>query len=234
MFPLTLYKKLLSHYGPQLWWPVTEKKALKPTYKKRPKLSQNQKLEICLGAILTQNTDWKNVIKAFENLNKAKMLSSPKIAKTSLPKLARLIRPSGYYNQKAKKVKLFCQHLEKNYNGKLDKMLSKPLPKLREELLSLYGIGNETADDILLYAAQKPSFVVDAYTTRFVERFFTPKEFGYVEVKSFFESQLPKDTELFSEFHALLVEHGKRFCKKKPECGECFLKASCLHSNKCQ
>jgi len=227
MKPITLYKKFLSHYGEQLWWPVTEANALKPTYRARPGLSERQKLEICLGAILTQSTDWKNVMKALENLNRAKMLSSPKMAKASLPKIAALIRPSGYYNQKAKKVRAFCSHLEKNYNGKLRGLLSKPLEELRKELLSLHGIGPETADDIILYAAQKPSFVADAYTTRFTSRFFALKETDYVDVKGFFESRLPGDAALFSELHALFVEHGKRFCRKKPDCGGCFLKKGC-------
>jgi len=227
MKPSQLYKTLLSHYGLQLWWPVTEKGDAKPTYKNRSALSENQKLEICLGAILTQNTDWGNAMRALENLNKAKMLNCSSIAKARLQKIASLVRPSGYFNQKAKRLKLFCQHIEKNYSGNINKLLSKPLEELRAELLSLHGIGPETADDILLYAAGLPSFVVDAYTLRFTGRFYSKKGINYVEAKQFFESQLPSNAALFSEFHALLVEHGKQYCRKRPNCGECFLAGNC-------
>jgi len=229
---VTAYKKLLSHYGEQLWWPVTEEGDIKPTYKKRKRLTEKQKFEICLGAILTQNTDWKNVMKALENLSRAKMLSCPKIANARQEKIARLIRPSGYFNMKAKKVKAFSKHLKKNYDSRINALLNKPIAELREELLSLHGIGQETADDIILYAANKPSFVVDAYTTRFSQRFFKLPNTDYVEVRRFFESSLPKDVQLFNEFHALLVEHGKRFCRKKPLCNECFLKRDCKAGSK--
>ncbi len=228
MKPFSLYKKLLSFYGPQLWWPVTDSGETKPTYKKRSKLSERQKLEVCLGALLTQNTDWKNALKALENLTKAGMLDCKKISNAQQEKIAELIRPSGYYNQKAKKLKEFCSYVEKNYSGRLNKLLAKPLQEMRQELLSLHGIGNETADDILLYAAQKPSFVIDAYTLRFLGRFFGKTNPNYVEAKAFFESMLPADVRLFSEFHALLVEHCKRYCRKKPLCSECFLRGCCV------
>jgi endonuclease-3 related protein len=224
---LEIYKGLYSKFGPQHWWPVTEEGETVPAYKKRSHLTEQQKLEICAGAILTQNTDWKNVVRALENLNKAKMLSCKKIAATRKEKIALLVRSSGYYNQKADRLKKFCSYIQKNYDGNLKEFFSKPLPELRAELLSLHGIGNETADDIILYAAEKPSFVVDAYTKRFVERFYAKQNIGYVEVKSFFEQQLPKDVALFNEFHALLVEHGKHYCRKKPLCSECFFKTNC-------
>jgi endonuclease-3 related protein len=228
MKPVQLYKKLYAHFGPQRWWPVTDAGEITPTYKKRKRLTEKQKLEICLGAILTQNTDWKNVMKALENLSRAGMLSCRKIAGARQATIARLVKPSGYFNQKAKKVKAFCRHVEKNHGGKLDSMLGKPLAELRAELLSLHGIGNETADDIILYAGEKPSFVVDTYTKRFVERFYGKKGMDYVEVKAFFEQHLPNNAQLFSEFHALLVEHGKRYCRKKPDCGQCFLGKQCI------
>lgn len=231
MRPLALYKKLHSRFGEQFWWPVTDKGSSKPSYKPRKCLTEQQKFEICLGAILTQNTDWKNAMKALENLNKAKMLSSKKISKATRGTIAKLIKPSGYFNQKAERVKKFCQCIEKGYDGSLNKLLSKPIEELRSELLSLQGIGNETADDIILYAAELPSFVVDAYTMRFVKRFYQKQKTGYVEVKVFFESQLPRNAQLFNEFHALLVEFGKRFCKKRPNCSECFLKRECLAFN---
>ncbi len=228
MKPIELYKAMLSHYGEQLWWPVTEEGETRPTYKKRKQLTENQRLEICIGAILTQNTDWLNVMKALENLNRAGMLSCAKIANARQPTIAQLVKPSGYFNQKAKKLLLFCRHLQKNHDCSVNKIFAKQLPVLREELLSLHGVGHETADDMILYAAEKPAFVVDAYTTRFTGRFYGKEELGYVEVKWFFERQLPASVPLLSEFHALLVEHGKRYCRKKPLCGECFLRKWCL------
>lgn len=227
MKPIAVYKRLLPEFGPQFWWPVTDKGCLVPSYRLRKVLSEEQRFEICAGAILTQNTDWKNVMKALENLSKARMLSCERIANAKQERIAKLIRSSGYFNQKAKRLVMFAKHLKKNYNSSCSKMFEKPLEELREELLSLHGIGNETADDIILYAAGKPSFVVDAYTMRFVERFYGKERISYVEAKQFFESQLPKDVALFNEFHALLVELGKRFCRKKPNCSECFLEKHC-------
>lgn len=230
MKPIELYRVMLKQFGEQLWWPVTEPGETKPSYKKRKHLTEKQKLEVCIGALLAQNTDWKNAMKALENLNRAKMLDCCKIANSRLPAIAKLIRPSGYFNQKAKRLVLFARRLRKHYGCSCSKMLEKPLEGLRQELLSLHGIGNETADDIVLYAAQKPSFVVDAYTTRFVERFFGKQRMNYVEVKAFFEHALPSDAALFGEFHALLVEHGKRFCRKKPGCGKCLLEGHCAYA----
>ncbi len=227
MEPLQLYKKLFARFGPQLWWPVTEDGETRPTYKKRKKLTEQQKFEICVGAILTQNTDWKNVMKALQNLSKEEMLSCEKIANARQQTIAGLVKPSGYFNQKAKKLQAFCKYLKKNYSCSVNKLFAKPLPALGEELLLLHGIGQETADDMILYAAEKPSFVVDAYTMRFTERFFAQPKISYVEVKRFFESRLPKNVQLFNEFHALLVEHGKRSCKKNPNCRECFLGKEC-------
>ena len=227
MKPIAVYKKLLPEFGPQYWWPVTGEGELVPSYKPRKALSEEQRFEICAGAILAQNTDWKNAMKALENLSKARMLSCERIANAKQGRIAGLVRPSGYFNQKAKRLVLFARYLKKNYGGNLSLLFKKPLPVLREELLSLHGIGNETADDIILYAAGLPSFVVDAYTTRFMERFYGKEGISYVEAKQFFESQLPKDAALFNEFHALLVELGKRFCRKKPNCCECFLGKNC-------
>ena len=225
---IELYNAMSKQFGPQNWWPVADEGSTTPTYEQRKRLTEGQKLEVCLGAILAQNTGWRNAAEALEALHREKMIGCKKIVDAGQEKLAVLLKPSGYYNQKAKKLKAFCSHVGKNYSGSLGKMLSKPLRELRAELLSLHGIGNETADDILLYAAGKPSFVVDAYTVRFLERFFGKKDLNYVEAKAFFEQQLPADTELFNEFHALLVEHGKRYCaKSSPKCGQCFLRASC-------
>lgn len=231
MEPIAVYKRLLSEFGPQFWWPVTEKGDFAPTYRPRKVLSEGQRFEICAGAILAQNTDWKNVMKALENLSKSEMLSCERIANAKQARIAALVRPSGYFNQKAKRLLLFARYLKKNYGCSCSKMFEKPLKELREELFSLHGIGNETADDIVLYAAGKPSFVIDAYTMRFVERFYGKEGISYVEAKLFFELQLPKEPALFNEFHALLVELGKRFCRKKPVCGQCLLRAHCLFAN---
>ena len=204
MVPLEIYKKLLSEYGRQNWWPVTGQGEKAPAYQARAKLSENQKFEIAVGAILTQNTSWKNAEKAIVNLNNAKMLSCEKMAKIKQAKLAGLIRPSGYFNQKAKKLILLAKYLQKNYSCKIEKLFEKELPALREELLSLHGIGQETADSIILYAAQKPIFVVDAYTKRLGSRFFGKPISCYVDVQLFFQSQLPEDLELFQEAQKVL------------------------------
>jgi len=228
MDAMQLFGKMHLQYGPQYWWPVTEKGEAKPSYKKRSSLSQSQKLEIAIGAILAQNTNWKNVMKAIENLNNAKMLECKKLADSRERKIASLIKPSGYFNQKAKRLRLFCRHLQKNYSGRIQTLFKKPVLELREELLSLHGIGEETADDIILYAAQKPVFVVDAYTLRLCQRLFGIEKADYSLVQDFFHKNLTKNTGLFSEFHALIVEHCKQYCRKKPECEKCFLNDNCL------
>ncbi|MDD5148157.1 MAG: hypothetical protein PHH08_01700 [Candidatus ainarchaeum sp.] len=227
MGPLEVYEKLLSCYGKQNWWPVTEQGAIAPTYKARKRLSENQKFEIALGAILAQNTAWKNAEKAIINLNKAGVLDCGKIANAKQAGLAQLIRPSGYYNQKAKKLILFAKYLQKQYGCKISKMFEKEIPELRKELLDLHGVGEETADSIILYSAGKPIFVVDAYTRRLGGRIFYRPMNSYVDTQEFFQKNLPKDLALFQEFHALIVAHSKRFCGKKPCCEECFLNNTC-------
>jgi endonuclease-3 related protein len=182
---LSLYKTLLKKYGKQNWWPtITREK-------------ENQKIEIAIGAILTQNTSWKNVEKALHNLNKKGLLSKDII---NIPKeeLASLIKPAGYYNQKAERIQNLIKFLIKNKNP------------TREELLKLKGVGKETADSILLYAYNKPYFIIDAYT----KRLFSHLNFKtYDEWQSYFHKKLPRDIELYKEFHALIVEHMKN--KKK-------------------
>ncbi len=208
---LTLYKSLYEFFGPQHWWPA------------------QSKFEVCIGAILTQNTAWRNVEKAIANLKKANKLSLEGILSLSEKELAKLIRSAGYYNQKAKKLKAFCSYIKENYEGSLEKFFSKSIHELREELLSLHGIGSETADSIILYAADKPSFVVDAYTERIIERFCNLRFNSRDELKKFFESKLPKDVKLYNEYHALLVALGKHFCRKKPLCLECPINKKCYH-----
>ena len=183
--------------------------------------------------VLTQNTNWKNVEKALYNLNKNNLIDIKKINNIKKDRLAGLIRPSGYYNQKAKKLKTFSKFLIKNYNGNLNLFFKNNLGKLREELLSINGIGPETADSIILYAAEKPIFVIDAYTKRIYSRMFNiKKEIKYEELQKIFESNLKKDAKLFNEYHALLVELGKNHCKaRNPLCTECPINKLCKTKN---
>lgn len=203
----SFYKKLYKYYGPQGWWPG------------------DSPLECILGAILTQNTSWKNVEKALKNLKKENLISLEKLNLLSTEKLAVLIRSSGYYNQKALKVKSFISFVYKEYDGSLKRMLNEDIHKLRGKLLTIKGIGPETADSIILYAAQKPIFVVDAYTYRILSRHgLVPEQTSYEEMQELFTDSLPEDTEMFNEFHALIVMVGKMHCRKtKPICEGCPL-----------
>ena len=220
-----IYTRLLSHFGPQSWWPVTQEGNLHPTYSGGPK-NEKQQLEVIFGSILTQNTSWKNVEKAIFELNKNNLIDVRKIIKIENKKLANIIKSSGYHNQKAKKLKNFCSFLLKNYNGKLGLLFKKDINKLRKQLLSVNGIGPETADSIILYAAKKPIFVVDAYTKRIMNRIgFDEKT--YEELQKLFMQNLPRSEKLFNECHALLVELGKNICKKKPLCNECPISMHC-------
>lgn len=214
-----IYHILLKEYGPQGWWPLTEKYKFIPEHKgKRPDTEQ-RKFEIILGAILTQNTSWKNVEKAIINLNKAKLLNKNKIKALREQKLANLIKPSGYYNQKAKKIRAMINFLDSK----------KPIS--RNNLLSVWGIGPETADSILLYAYEEPFFVVDAYTKRLFARLgLANNKISYDELQAIFHKALPRDAELFKEYHALIVEHGKNYCKKKPLCKKCVIKSYCAYA----
>jgi endonuclease-3 related protein len=186
--------------------------------------------EVIIGAILTQNTSWKNVEKAIANLRKEKMLDLKKIAGINIRKLEVLIKPSGFYKQKAKRLKGFVVYLFGNYKN-LDELFDNGVPELRKELLSLNGIGMETADSILLYAAEKPIFVIDAYTRRSMSRIYLRrKEFGYEELQSLILRELPKDLRLYKDFHAQFVELGKRYCRKtEPVCAECPLNKACKY-----
>ncbi|MBS3101988.1 endonuclease III domain-containing protein [Candidatus Woesearchaeota archaeon] len=225
---IKIYSKLHSHFGSQHWWPVTKEKELVPKYHQSIKLNPKQKLEICFGAILTQNTNWKNVEKAIIQLNKHQLISIKKILKIDNKKLAEVIRSSGYHNQKAIKLKNFCYFLSKNYNGNLNLFFKNNIEKLRKELLEINGIGPETADSIILYAAEKPIFVIDAYTKRVYSRIFNIKrELKYEELQKIFEKSFKKEAKLFNECHALLVELGKNVCKKVPLCNQCPINNMC-------
>ncbi|MBI2564959.1 hypothetical protein HYV79_03135 [Candidatus Woesearchaeota archaeon] len=228
-----VYHALIDAYGKQGWWPVTDKGEVFPEYKKRKAFSEKQMLEVCIGAILTQNTSWTNVEKAIMQLNKNKLINVNKLAKIDQSKLAQLIRSSGYFNQKAERLILFAKYLLNNYSGSINKFFNKPLQNLRQELLSMHGIGPETADSIILYAAKKPVFVIDAYTKRIFSRLgFCEKDISYHELQKMFHERLDCDFKLFNEFHALIVKHAKQYCKKKPECNNCPLNSKCQKTYK--
>jgi endonuclease-3 related protein len=204
----SVYKKLYCCFGPQHWWPA-----------KGP-------FEVMVGAILTQNTNWLNVEKAIHNLKKNKLLNPTRLYRLSQKRLAALIRPAGYYNIKARRLKEFLIFFFKYYQGNLKKIAQKDPWLLRHQLLSVNGIGPETADSILLYALNKPAFVIDAYTKRILLRHRLIKaEATYEEAQELFRRNLKKDVKLFNEYHALLVKLGKEFClKNKPRCDMCPLR----------
>ncbi len=214
-----IYEKLLSEYGEQGWWPIiiNEQGKYHSVYDKEFKnksRSLAEKFEISVGAILTQNTSWKNVEKALINLKKQGLLTPNKLIKKDVKDL---IRPAGYYNIKEKKLKTFSKFFLEHKS----EFEHNSIP--RGELLSIWGVGNETADSILLYAMNKPFFVVDAYTRRFFSRIENHFDFyrSYDEVQSYFHKKLPHDYKLFNEFHALIVQHAKVHCRKKPICDGC-------------
>jgi endonuclease III related protein len=202
----TIYDILLKRFGPQDWWPG------------------DTPFEVIVGAILTQNTNWTNVEKAITNIKNAEMLSPEKLYHIDINKLAALIRPAGYFNIKAKRLKNFLEWFFENYEGNLVNLEKVRTSELREQLLSVKGIGPETADSILLYALNRPVFVVDAYTARICTRHHIIDEGAdYHQIQETFESNLPSDLQLFNEYHALLVRLGKDYCKPTPKCDECPL-----------
>ena len=202
------YKSLYGYFGPQHWWPA------------------KSRLEVMVGAILTQNTSWSNVEKAIKNLKQHKLLGLSALCSLPHNKLASLIRSAGYYNLKAKRLKGFLEFLRNSYQGNLKKMRRKGIRGLRNQLLCVNGIGQETADSILLYALDKPVFVVDAYTKRILLRHnLIEEDAGYEEVQNLFMQNLKNEVKLFNEYHALLVKLGKETClKSKPKCNICPLR----------
>ncbi|NQT74764.1 MAG: hypothetical protein HQ553_18655 [Chloroflexi bacterium] len=201
-----IYQRLFERYGPQYWWPADEP------------------FEVIVGAILTQSTAWTNVEKAILELKKANVLNPVSLRDLPTDSLAQLIRSSGYYNVKARKLKAFVEWLG-NYNDSLERMFASDIPQLRKELLSIYGIGQETADSIILYAARKPIFVIDAYTHRIMDRLGLNPDYGnYAALQTVFMSNLTHDERFFNEYHALFVRHGKEVCQKSsPFCDGCCL-----------
>ena len=203
---LNIYQRLMAHYGPQHWWPAQEP------------------FEVIVGAILTQSAAWTNVEKAIANLKAAGALSPGVLRQLPHPEVARLVYPCGYYNAKARKLKAFAHWLGEKYNDNLDKLFASNIDRLRQQLLAIYGIGEETADSIILYAANKPTFVIDAYTRRIVSRIgLTPHSNRYAAYQSLFMTNLPSDARLFNEYHALLVRLAKNVCQPRPLCQQCCL-----------
>ena len=201
------YEAMAGTLGPMHWWPA------------------DSAFEVIVGAILTQNTAWTNVKIALANLRREKLFSPQAIEKVSEAKLARLIRSSGYFRQKARKLKEFTRFLRREYGGSLGKMISAETAELRVKLLDVHGIGPETADSILLYACRHPVFVVDAYTKRILSRHgLAAANASYEDVQRLFTENLPADTQLFNEYHALIVNVAKKWCRKsEPLCNECPL-----------
>ncbi|MHC4556481.1 MAG: endonuclease III domain-containing protein [Planctomycetota bacterium] len=201
-----IYQLLYDAFGPQHWWPG------------------ETPFEITTGAILTQNTSWANVEKAITNLKSADCLNPEGLHNLDLSQLAELIRPAGYYNIKAKRLKNFVSWLFDNYEGELTNLESIDTERLRAELLAIKGVGRETADSILLYVFNRAIFVVDAYTARITVRHgLIEPDADYEQLRELFESNLPRDVRLFNEYHALLVRTGKEFCKPKAKCACCPL-----------
>lgn len=205
-----IFDLLLARYGPLHWWPA------------------ETPFEVCVGAILTQNTNWGNVEKAIANLKREGLLSAEALRDLPRERLAAVIRPAGFFNVKSERLKGFVAWLYARYGGSLERMFAGDWRELREELLAVPGIGPETCDSILLYAGGKPSFVVDAYTKRLFSRLgLIPEKAGYEEVRALFMRHLPADPALFNEYHALIVQHGKEHCRKKERCTGCSLHILC-------
>lgn len=209
-----LYERLFKKYGPRNWWPAED----------------GGKFEIICGAILTQNTSWQNVEKALANMREEEIWSFTALHNAESPRVAEAIRPSGYYNMKARKLKTFAGVVEDDFAGDLDSMFDRKTADLRELLLGIWGIGEETADDIIVYAAEQPSFVIDKYTMRIVDRigWQVHGKGEYGDYQRFFQDRLPEDVELYNEFHALLDHHGALTCRKNPACAECCIADLCL------
>jgi len=205
---MKIYSTLYRVYGPRHWWPG------------------ETSFEVMVGAILTQNTSWKNVEKAIQKLKGRGVLNPEGVHHLKKPELARLIKSSGYYRIKADRLKSFLDFLFEEYGGDLKRMKEERLGGLREKLLGVKGVGPETADSILLYGVKKPIFVVDAYTKRILSRHgIISEKASYEEVQRLFMDHLPHDEKLFNEYHALFVHLGKTLCKKIPKCDLCPVKS---------
>ncbi len=210
---ITIYNEIKYHFGHQNWWPGETVD------------------EIIIGAILTQSVSWQNVERAIQNLKNEDLCSLSAIHHTETDEIAKLIKPTLYFNQKAKKLKNFTNFLYRNFDGISAELFSLNLYDLREQLLNISGIGPETADSIILYAADKPIFVVDAYTKRIFSRLgFVKENWNYKEIQLFFVQNLPVEVEIFQDFHAQIVKLGKEYCtKKNPKCNVCPVRGKCVN-----
>jgi len=206
----SIYQRLMDNYGPQHWWPAKEP------------------FEVMVGAILTQSAAWANVEKAITNLKASTALAPKPLRRLSVSEIAELIHPCGYYNAKALKLKSLAQWLGEYYDDDLERLFANDVAQLREQLLSIHGIGEETADSIILYAANKPVFVIDAYTRRVVSRVgLAPASNNYTAYQRLFMDNMPADVRLFNEYHALLVNLAKNVCRTHPLCQQCCLNSIC-------
>jgi len=211
---LEIYNLLFAKYGPQHWWPA------------------DSQFEVCVGAILTQSAAWINVEKAIDKLKVADALNPAALLSIPINELANLLYSCGYYNAKAKKLKSFVEHVAQYHDDNLNELFDQPIDTLRKELLSIHGVGDETANSIILYAANKPIFVIDAYTRRiFIRIGFGQADDGYTDFQALFMDALPRQTQLFNEYHALLVNHGKNVCKKIPLCEKCCIEVLCEYQS---
>jgi endonuclease III related protein len=209
---LKIYGLLYRRYGPQQWWPA------------------DSPFEVIVGAILTQSAAWQNVEKAIVNLKTAGVMSPDALRQIPAPELAQLIHPTGYYNAKAVKLQALVRWLRDSCGDNLNTLFAIETDSLRRQLLAVHGIGPETADSILLYAGNKPVFVIDAYTRRIFGRLgLKPENDTYADWQTFFMNNLPPDVELFNEYHALLVRHAKESCRKQPGCDTCCLRDTCKY-----
>ena len=226
--PYLLYNILLEHFGHLNWWPKD--------YEYHKKTGSDPRFEVIIGAILTQNAAWINVEKALENLKLKKLIDPKIISDIDIKLIRKMVRPTGFYNQKAARVKYISEYLINNYSGDLNSFFNRNLNVIRDELLNINGIGPETADSILLYAGNKPIFVVDAYTKRICKRLPIDVNPTYEDIQKYFENDISKKfnnkqtVEIYNELHALIVNHGKNYCKNKPKCDICPIKNYCKFS----
>jgi endonuclease III related protein len=225
-----VYKRLLACHGPQGWWPIINPLTLESEYFVNAPRSKNDFFEIAVGAILTQNVSWSNVVKAVSALKRSGVLNPDSIRRIQVRRLAGMIRSTGYYNQKAKKIKNFIAWYGL-HDYSYEALRRKDCMELRRELLEVNGIGPETADSILLYGLGRKIFVVDAYTKRVFSRLGTiAGDEKYHDIQNIFHAGFRGNAEEYNEYHALIVVHAKKFCKKEPSCNGCCLSGLCSYS----
>lgn len=228
--PKNLYRVLQKEFGNLNWWPIDK------NY--HEKNDSDPRFEVIVGAILTQNTAWSNVEKALVNLKSRKMLNIQSISDLDIEKLQEMVRSSGFFKQKAERLKDLAFYLRNNYNCNLNYLFDRKFHIIRQELLSLNGIGPETADSILLYAGNKPVFVVDAYTRRICERLPLDTDISYDAIQNYFQTELAKSyskkelNQVYNDLHALIVMLAKKCCRKKPLCDNCPLEKYCMFRKK--